>query len=74
MWGAEMSGDKENTMNPVDRIDAALEKVLRAAGTSLRHYTCPATRERLRSVMRGVMSESYIAGSNAALAAIEGAK
>lgn len=51
-------------MTPEDRIDAALDSVLKASGSSLKHYTVPATLNRMREAMRKVMAESYINGSN----------
>lgn len=50
---------------PQQRNDAALESILRAAGTSLKHYM-PGTQEAMREATRKVRSDSYIAGSNAA--------
>jgi hypothetical protein len=47
-----------------DNIDAALDSVLRASGSALKHYTMPATVDAMREAMRKVMSDSYIAGSN----------
>ncbi len=51
-------------MTPDQRIDAALDTVLRASGTSLKNYSMPYNLERMREAMRKVMSDSYIAGSN----------
>lgn len=51
-------------MTPEERIDAALDSVLKAAGSALRHYTMESTLYNMRSAMRKAMSESYIAGSN----------
>lgn len=50
---------------PDQRIDEALELILRASGSSLKNYTVPSNLEKMRSAMRKVMSESYISGSNA---------
>ncbi|NLY58916.1 MAG: hypothetical protein GX071_10335 [Gammaproteobacteria bacterium] len=50
---------------PQQRNDAALESILRAAGTSLKHYM-PSTQEAMRKAVLKVRSDSYIAGSNAA--------
>jgi hypothetical protein len=58
-------------MTPEERIDAALEIVLIASGSELKHYTMPLTLERMREAMRKVMSASYIAGSNAAHKAMQ---
>lgn len=51
-------------MTPEQRIDANLDSVLRASGSSLKNYTMPGTLEAMREAMRKVMSESYIQGSN----------
>ncbi len=51
-------------MTPEQRIDANLDSVLRAAGSSLKHYTLPSTLEAMREAMRKIMSDSYIHGSN----------
>lgn len=50
---------------PDQRIDESLELILRAFGSSLKYYTTPSTLEKMRDAMRQVMSDSYIAGSNA---------
>jgi len=54
-----------------ERIDAALDAVLRASGSALKHYTTASTLKRMRDVMRGIMSDSYIAGSNDNFAAMK---
>ena len=51
-------------MTPDERIDAALDSVLKASGSALKHYTMPSTLDRMREAMRKVMVASYIAGSN----------
>jgi len=51
-------------MTSEERIDAALDSVLKASGSALRHHTMPMTLDRMRKAMREVMSDSYIAGSN----------
>lgn len=51
-------------MDALERIDSALDKVLKASGSALRHYTLPATLQAMRAAMRDVISESYIQGSN----------
>lgn len=51
-------------MSAQDKIDAALDSVLRASGSQLNHYTMQVTLENMRDAMRKVMSDSYIAGSN----------
>lgn len=49
---------------PEQRIDEALESVLRASGSSLKNYTMPSNLEKMREAMRKVMLDSYIDGSN----------
>lgn len=52
--------------SPEQRIDEALDVVLRASGSALKHYTIPSSLEKMREAMRKIMSQSYIDGSNAA--------
>ena len=58
-------------IDPEQRIDEALDAVLRASGSALKHYTTPRALAAMREAMRCVMSKSYIAGSDAAIAAAE---
>lgn len=51
-------------MTPEQRIDAALDSVLRASGSALRHYAMAKTLADMRESMRKVMSDAYIKGSN----------
>ena len=51
-------------MTPEQRIDAALDSVLKASGSALRHYTMAKTLTDMREAMRKVMSDAYIKGSN----------
>ena len=51
-------------MTPEQRIDAALDSVLKASGSALRLYTMPKTLTDMREAMRKVMSDAYIKGSN----------
>ena len=51
-------------MTPEQRIDAALDSVLKASGSALRHYTMPKTLADMREAMRKAMSDEYIKGSN----------
>ena len=53
-------------MTPQERIDAALDSVLKASGSALKYHTMQLTLDRMREAMRKIMSDSYIAGSNAA--------
>lgn len=57
---------------PTQRIDAALDIVLKASGSALKNYTMPLTLDRMREAMRKVMLDSYIAGSNANHRAMRG--
>ena len=49
-------------MTPDERIDAALNAVLKASGSGLRFYTCAHTLSAMRETMRKIMGDSYIAG------------
>lgn len=51
-------------MTPDERVDAALEAVLKAMGTSLKYYSLQSKKDGMREAMRKIMSESYIQGSN----------
>lgn len=51
-------------MTPEERIDEALDAVLKAFGSALRHYTMQPTLTKMRDAMRKIMTESYIKGSN----------
>lgn len=42
-------------MTPEQRIDDALDSVLRASGSALKHYTMPKTLNEMREAMRKVM-------------------
>ena len=57
-------------MTPEPKIDAALDKVLKASGSALKNYTHTPTLEKMRVAMREVMSDAYIKGSNDNFAAI----
>lgn len=52
------------TETPEQRIDAALETVLRASGSSLKNYTMQKSLDDMRKAMKKIMSDNYIAGSN----------
>lgn len=51
-------------MTPEQRIDVALDSVLKASGSALRHYTMPKTLADMREAMRKVMFDEYIRGLN----------
>lgn len=67
-----MSQTNEEKITPEQRIDEALDSVLRASGSALRHYTMQSTLDDMRKAMRKIMSDSYIAGSNDAMRVISG--
>jgi hypothetical protein len=56
------------------RIDEALDRVLRASGSRLGNYTMHSTLKAMRDEMRAVMTASYIAGSNDCYKAMKGDK
>lgn len=51
-------------MTPEQRIDEALDSVLKASGSALKHYSMPLTLANMREAMRKIMSDSYMQGSN----------
>ena len=51
-------------MTPEQRIDVALDSVLKASGSALRHYTMPKTLADMREAMRKAMFDEYIRGLN----------
>jgi hypothetical protein len=51
-------------MQTNSKIDENLDKVLKASGSALKHYTLQGNLERMRDVMRKIMSDAYIQGSN----------
>lgn len=53
-----------------ERIDAALDSVLKASGSALKNYSMPSTLRNMREAMRKVMSTSYISGTKAGIAAM----
>lgn len=46
-------------------IDAALDAILVASGSALKHYTMPSTKEMMRHAMLQIMKKAYVDGSNA---------
>ena len=50
-------------MTPEQRIDANIDAILRASGSSIDYYTMPRTLEAMREAMRKIMADSYIKGS-----------
>lgn len=52
-------------VTPAERIDANLDRILKASGSALRNYTLPATLESMRKAMREIMVAEFIAGTDA---------
>ena len=50
-------------MTPTEKIDAALDAVLCAAGSGIRYYSTHQTNS-MREAMRKIMVDSYIEGGN----------
>lgn len=50
-------------MTPEQRIDANIDALLRASGSGIDYYTMPRTLHNMREVMRRIMSDSYIKGT-----------
>ena len=50
-------------MTPEQRIDANIDALLRASGSGIDYHTMPRTLHNMREVMRRIMSDSYIKGS-----------
>jgi hypothetical protein len=61
-------------MKSFDRIDQALDNVLKATGSALKYYTVYKTLEEMRSAMREAMSEAYIQGAHDYAATLETGK
>lgn len=51
-------------MTPTEKIDAALDSVLRASGSSIKMFRNEIILEGMREAMRKIMMDSYIEGSN----------
>ena len=50
-------------MSNEQKIDDALDSILRASGSALKHYTMKKTLDGMRDAMRKIMSDSYLKGS-----------
>ena len=50
-------------MTTEQRIDANIDALLRASGSGIDYYTMPRTLQAMREVMRRIMSDSYIKGT-----------
>jgi hypothetical protein len=49
-------------MKSYDRVDQAIDSVLKASGSALRHYTMQKSIDDMRAAMRTIMSEAYMQG------------
>lgn len=62
-------------MSAEERLDEALDAVLKAAGASLAEHLDNTTRlEKMQQAMRKIMIASYIAGSNACFESLKANK
>lgn len=59
-------------MTAAERIDANLDRILRASGSALRNYTTPSTLAAMRQEMRAIMAEEFAAGTDAERMAVPG--
>ena len=59
-------------MTAAERIDANLDRILRASGSALRNYTLPATLAAMRQEMRAIMVDEFVAGTDAERMAVPG--
>lgn len=65
----------QKTMDEVrDKIDAALDSVLKASGSALKYHTMQKSLDEMREAMRKVMSDAYVAGSDNCFNAFMAAK
>lgn len=51
-------------MTDAERIDANLDRILRASGSALRYHTMPSTLAALRREMQAIMREEFILGTD----------
>lgn len=61
-------------MKPDERIDAALESVLRAAGTSIKQCPSRKTLNTMRAAMKRIMMDEYVKGVHMSAKALEYAR
>ena len=59
-------------MTAAERIYADLDRILRARGSALRHYTMPSTLAALRREMRAIMVEESGGGTDSARVEVPG--
>lgn len=48
-----------------EEVDQALDRILKASGSALKHYSMPSVLEKMRGEMLAIMKRSYVDGSNA---------
>ena len=59
-------------MTPKERIDAALNSVLKESGLSIEYYSMSNRLSAMREAMRKIMADAYIEGSHDARDAMMG--
>lgn len=59
-------------MTREERIDDALDRVLRASGSALKNYTMPSTLEAMRKAMGDIIAQAWIDGTDAGWNASQG--
>ena len=59
-------------MTPIEKIDAALDSVLKESGSSIEYYILSNRLSAMREAMKKIMVDSYIQGSHAARDVIMG--
>ncbi len=53
-------------MTPIEKIDAALDSVLKESGSSIEYYILSNRLSAMREAMKKIMEDEYINGINAA--------
>jgi len=51
-------------MKSYDRVDQAIDNILKASGSSLKYYTMQKSLDDMRAAMREIMSNAFNAGAN----------
>jgi hypothetical protein len=52
-------------VTPDERIDAYLDRILKASGSALKHHTMSSSLEKMRGEMLAICKAEWISGSNA---------
>lgn len=68
---AEGKGLEAREMTQQQRVDDALDRILKASGMALKNYMMQSSLEAMRKEMRDIMVSEYIKGSNDAFEAIK---